>query len=92
MQPDRKYGSMFTYNFINKKCVFTCIMAIYDKKDSVNKCKTSFTRVNTGKMKKCRFLHLNYGIRVSYFWSGIFIVGLQICYLCTDVESDLGGR
>jgi len=37
-----------------------CIVAIYDKKDSVN----------TGKTKKCRWLHLDYGIRVSYFWSG----------------------
>jgi len=43
-----------------KKRVFKCIMAVYDKKDGVN----------TGKMKKCRFLHLNYGIRVSYFRSG----------------------
>jgi len=32
-----------------KKCVFKCIMAIYDKKDSVNTCKTSFTRVCTCK-------------------------------------------
>jgi len=48
-------------NFINKKIrVFTCIMAIYDKKDSVN----------TGKTKKLRWLHLIYGIRVSYFWLG----------------------
>jgi len=52
-----------------KKCVFMCIMAIYDKKDSVNTCKTSFTHVITGKMKKRRRLHLNYGIRVSYFRS-----------------------
>jgi len=37
---------------INKKCVFTCIMAVYDIKDSVNMFKTLFTRVNTGKMKK----------------------------------------
>jgi len=43
-----------------KKCVFTCIMAVYDEKDSVN----------TGKMKKRGWLHLIYGICVSYFWSG----------------------
>jgi len=35
-------------------------MGVYDIKDSVS----------TGKMKKCRWLHLNYGIHVSYFWSG----------------------
>jgi len=48
-------------------------MAIYDKKDFVNTCKTS-SRVNTGKMKKAggQWLHLIYGIRVSYFRSGSF--------------------
>jgi len=29
-----------------------------------------YARVNTGKMKKRRWLHLIYGIRVSYFQSG----------------------
>jgi len=55
-------------------------MAIYNKKDSVNMCKISFTRVCTckhWKNKKCRFLHLIYGIRVSYFPSGINM------YLCS---------
>jgi len=32
-------------SFNNKKRAFTCIMAIYDKKDSVKICKTSITRV-----------------------------------------------
>jgi len=49
-------------------------MAIYDKKDSVHTCKTLFTRVNTGEMKKCKWLHLIYGIRMSYFWSGSFTI------------------
>jgi len=55
-----------------KNRVFTCIMAVYNKKDRVNMCKTSFTHVNTWKTKKCRWLHLIYGIRVSYFWSGCY--------------------
>jgi len=56
-----------------KKSVFTCIMAIYYKKDSVNSCKTSFTRVRVckhWKNEKCRCLHLSYVICVSYFQSG----------------------
>jgi len=67
-----------------KKCVFMCVMAIYDKKDSVNTCKTSFTRVCTGKMKKCRWLHLIYDIRVSYFWSGTFMLKISVldCIKC----------
>jgi len=49
-------------------------MAIYNKKDSektvFKPCLRVNARVNTGKMKKRRWLHLIYGIRVSYFWSG----------------------
>jgi len=48
-------------------------MVVYDIKDSVGTCKTLFTHVcmcKHWKNKKCRLLHPNYGIRVSYFQSG----------------------
>jgi len=45
-------------------------MAIYAKKDSVNTRIYEYALVNTGKMKKWRWLHLIYGIHMSYFWSG----------------------
>jgi len=64
-------------------------MAIYDKKDGVNTGKTSFTRVCTckhWKMKKCRFLHLNYGIRVPYFWSGCF-KNIRIVYKVQNITT-----
>jgi len=41
-------------------------MAVYNIKDSLSTRKYSKGRANTGKMKKCRWLHLNCGIRVSY--------------------------
>jgi len=46
-------------------------MAVYDIKDAVSTCKHWKARVSA-----ClsRWLHPNYGIRVSYFWSGNFYV------------------
>jgi len=40
-----------------------CIHAYYGDLRQKKQCKHR-------KNKKCRFLHLSYGIRVSYFWSG----------------------
>jgi len=57
-------------------------MVVYDKKDGVKPHLQVYARVNTGKIKKCRFLHLNYGIRVSYFWSGCIKFQLIILFLC----------
>jgi len=55
-----------------------CIMTIYGKKDSLNKCETSFALVRTcqhWKNEKMQVvIHLNYGIRVSYFWSGLYML------------------
>jgi len=51
--------------------VFTCIMAVYEIKTVYRHAyKHLKAGVITGKTKKCRWLHLNYGIRVSYFQSG----------------------
>jgi len=58
-------------SLIKITCVFKCFMVVYEIKDSVSTCIYSKAHVNTGKMKKRRWLHPNYGIRVSYFWSGI---------------------
>jgi len=38
-------------------------------KTRVKPCLHVYACVNTGKIKKRRWLHLIYGIRVSYFWS-----------------------
>jgi len=48
------------YNFINTKCVFSFIMAVYDEKDCVNTCK----------QKNAGFYTRIMAIRVSYFHSG----------------------
>jgi len=53
-------------------------MAINDEKDSVNMCKTSFTRVCTykhWKNEKRRWLHLNYGIRAN----------MSACVICIQI-------
>jgi len=51
--------------------MFSCVMAVYDIKDSVSTCKH-------WKNKKHRWLHPNYGIRVSYFRSGYLYKSLEI--------------
>jgi len=42
-------GSIFTYNFINKKRVFMGIMVVYDEKDGVNACKTLYNFISCAK-------------------------------------------
>jgi len=67
--PDQKYSSIFMYNFINKNHM--CFHVYYGSLRHKRQCKHSKAIVNTGKTKKCSWLHPNYGIHVSYFWSGL---------------------
>jgi len=50
--PTENWAAYSCIILLIKTRVFTCIMAIYDIKDSVNTCKTSFTCVCTFKHRK----------------------------------------
>jgi len=50
--------------------VFTCIMAVYNIKDSVSTCKHWKARIGTCVKEKHRWLHPKFDICVPYFWSG----------------------